>query len=164
MSISRKILVIIYIIFALLISVVILASQTILYSSFSDLQEKEASENVEKIEDIIDFQVLHLEEINSALSSRDDVRALMLNQHHQNFSGTVLDDILSVSECDFIFLVNSSGHVMYSEISDLAVSPNTSALPEILQGIDDGSLLCKETENSLRGSILPENELAVISS
>lgn len=83
MNVSRKILVIIYIIFALLISVVILASQSILYSSFSDLQEKEATENVEKVEDIIDFQVLHLEEINSALSSRNDVRALMLNQHPQ---------------------------------------------------------------------------------
>lgn len=79
MKVSGKILVIIYIIFALLISVVIFASQSILYSSFSDLQEKEAAENVERVKDIIDLQVLHLEGINSALSSRDDVSTLKVS-------------------------------------------------------------------------------------
>lgn len=164
MNVSRKILVIIYIIFALLVSVVILASQSIIYSSFSDLQETEATENIEKVEDMIDFQALYLEEINSALSSRDDVRALMLNQHPQSLSGTAFDEIFSVSRCDFIFLVNSSGHVMYSEVSDSGAFTNASSLPDIIQRIDDGSLLCKEAETPLKGLILLENEPAVVSS
>jgi sensor domain CHASE-containing protein len=164
MKVSGKILVIIYIIFALLISVVILASQSILYSSFSDLQEKEAAENVERVKDIIDFQVLHLEGINSALSSRDDVRALMLNQHPQSLSETAVDDVFSVSGCDFIFLVNSSGNIVYSKVSDSEVSTNASILPDILQRINDGSLLCKEAETPLKGLIMLENEPAFISS
>ena len=164
MKVSGKILVIIYIIFALLISVVIFASQSILYSSFSDLQEKEAAENVERVKDIIDLQVLHLEGINSALSSRDDVRALMLNQHPQSLSETAVDDIFSVSGCDFIFLVNSSGSIVYSKVSDSGVSTNASILPDVLQRIDDGSLLCKEAETPLKGLIMLENEPAFISS
>ena len=44
MNVSKKVLVIIYIIFALLTSVVIFASQSILDSSFSHLEEKEANE------------------------------------------------------------------------------------------------------------------------
>ncbi|MDR7664232.1 hypothetical protein RG963_00235 [Methanosarcina sp. Z-7115] len=71
MNVSRKILVIIYIIFALLIPVVIFAPQSIL-SSFSDLQEEEATDNVEKVKNIIKFQILDLVETNAVLSSRED--------------------------------------------------------------------------------------------
>lgn len=169
MNVSRKILVIIYIIFALLISVVIFASQSILDSSFSDMQEKEAADNVEKVKDIIDFQILQLEEVNSALSSRDDVRALMFNQQPQNLNGTTFDDIFSISGCDFIFLVNNSGYIVYSEISDSEPSTNASTLNvspllEVHQRINDGSFLCKEAETSLKGLFLLENGPIVISS
>lgn len=71
MNVSRKILVIIYIIFALLIPVVILAPQSIL-SSFSDLQEEEATDNIEKVKNIIKFHILDLVETNAVLSSRED--------------------------------------------------------------------------------------------
>ncbi|WP_292376521.1 response regulator [Methanosarcina sp. UBA411] len=169
MNVSRKILVIIYIIFALLISVVIFASQSILDSSFSDMQEKEAADNAEKVKDIIDFQILQLEEVNSALSSRDDVRALMFNQQPQNLNGTTFGDIFSISGCDFIFLVNNSGYIVYSEISDSEPSTNASTLNvspllEVRQRINDGSFLCKGAETPLKGLFLLENGPIVISS
>jgi len=210
MNVSRKILAIIYIIFALLISVVIFASQSILGSTFSDLQEKEAVDNVEKIENMINLQALQLEKINSALSSRGDVRNLILNQDPQNLSsGTSLGDIFSVSGCDFIFLVNNSGYIVYSEISGPELSTlnsstldasslsastldasslstsslsasslnastlsasslnastlDASALLKVRQRINDGSLLCTGAETSLKGILLFENGLAVIS-
>ncbi|WP_269850588.1 hypothetical protein [Methanosarcina horonobensis] len=66
MNVNRKIFVIIYIIFALLTSTVIFVSQSILDSSFSDLEEKEAISNVENVHNMIDFQTIELDEINSA--------------------------------------------------------------------------------------------------
>ena len=164
MNVSRKILVIIYIIFALLISAVIFASQSILYSSISDLQEKEAAHNLEKVENMIDFQTLHLEETNSALSSRDDIRALMLSQDSRNSGKAELDGAFSVSGCDFVFLVNNSGYILYSEVSDPELPTNNSNVAEISQRIDDGSFLCKKAENSLKGLLLLGNDPAVISS
>ncbi|AKB52923.1 Sensory transduction histidine kinase [Methanosarcina barkeri str. Wiesmoor] len=185
MNVSRKILAIIYIIFALLISVVIFASQSILGSTFSDLQEKEVTDNVEKVESMIELQILQLEKINSVLSSRDDVRNLMLNQDFQNLSsGTSLDDIFSISGCDFIFLVNNSGYIVYSDISDPEPSTNASALnasilnvsilnvstlnasplPKVRQRINDGSFLCKGAETSLKGLFMLKNDPAIISS
>ncbi len=164
MNVSRKILVIIYIIFALLISIVIFASQSILYSSFSDLQEKEATDNVEHVENIIDFEILRLEEVNSVLSSRDDVRTLMLGQRSQPSGGNAFDGAFSVSGCDFVFLVNSSGSIVYSEFSDSEFSNNASALSELRQRIDDGSLLCKEDETPVKGLFLLGNGSAAISS
>jgi PAS domain S-box-containing protein len=193
MNVSRKILVIIYIIFALLISVVIFASQSILGSSFSDLQEKEATDNIEKVENMIDFQVLQLEKINSALSSRDDVRSLMLNQYPQNFDKTAFGDIFSINECDFIFLVNNSGYVVYSETPGLEPSTNAPTLNastlnastlnastlnastlnaptlnaptllEVHQRINDGSFLCKGVQTSLNGLFLLEHNPVIIS-
>ncbi len=164
MNVSRKILVIIYVIFALLTSVVIFASQSILYSSFSDLQEEEATDNVEKVENIINFQILDLDKTNAALSSREDIRDLVLGQGSHNFSEIVFTDIFSISECDFIFLVNNSGYVVYSEVSGFNSSINASNLPEIRQRINDGSFLFKEAETPLKGLILLENGPAVISS
>lgn len=164
MNVSRKILVIIYIIFALLISVVIFASQSILYSSISDLQEKEAAHNLEKVENMIDFQTLRLEETNSALSSRDDIRALMLSQNSRNSNKAEIDGAFSVSGCDFVFLVNNSGYILYSEVSDSELPTNNSNVAEISQRIDDGSFLCKKAENSLKGLLFLGNDPAVISS
>ena len=191
MNVSRKILAIIYIIFALLISVVIFASQSILGSTFSDLQKKEATGNVEKVENMIDLQILQLEKINYDLSSRDDVRNLMLNPGLQDLSsGTSLGDIFSISGCDFIFLVNNSGYIVYSEISDTEPSTvnastvnastvnvstvnastvnvstvNAFYLPIVRQRINDGSFLCKGTETSLKGLFLLKNGPAIISS
>ncbi len=164
MNVSKKILFIIYVIFALLTSVVIFASQSILDSSFSDLQEKEATDNVEKVENIINFQVLRLDETNAALSSREDIRALILGQGPHNLSGITFTDIFSISECDFVFLVNNSGYIVYSEVSGSNDSINASTLPEIRQRINDGSFLCKEAETPLKGLILLQNGPAVLSS
>jgi len=87
MNVSRKIFVIIYVIFALLTSTVIFASQSILNSSFSDLEEKEAINNVENVHSVIDFQIMKLDETNSALSSREDVRIFMLSQNPEDLGG-----------------------------------------------------------------------------
>ena len=118
MNVSRKIFVIIYVIFALLTSVVIFASQNILYSSFSDMEEKEAINNVESVQNVIDFQILQLDETNSALSSREDIRAFMLSENPEDLGGTLLTDFFTLSGCDFIFFVNSSGNIIYSQVSD----------------------------------------------
>ena len=88
----------------------------------------------------------------------------MLSQDPQNLSETVFTDIFSVSGCDFIFLVNSSGYIVYSEVSGSNSSTNASNLPEIRQRINDGSFLCKEAETPLKGLFLLENGPAVISS
>ncbi len=164
MNVSRKILVIIYIIFALLISVVIFAPQSILYSSFSDLQEEEATDNVEKVENRINFQILDLVETNAVLSSREDIRDLMLGQGPHNLSEIAFTEIFSISDCDFIFLVNNSGYIVYSEVSSFNSFINASNFPEIRQRINDGSFLCKEAESPLKGLLLLENGPAVISS
>jgi len=164
MNVSRKILVIIYIIFAFLTSIAIFASQSILYSNFSDLQEKEATDNVERVENIIDFEVLRLEEVNSVLSSRDDIKTLMFSQGPQISNGNLFDGTFSVSGCDFVLLVNNSGYIVYSEVSDSELSTNASALLELHQRIDEGSLLCNEAEIPLKGLFLLENCPAAISS
>ncbi|HWR26108.1 MAG TPA: response regulator, partial [Methanosarcina sp.] len=188
MNVSKKILVIIYVIFALLISVIIFGSQTILYSSFSDLQEKEAAGNLEKLQNVIDFEILHLDEANSALASKEEIRNLIANKNSQNLNATLFEDTISITGCDFIVLASSSGNIIYSSVSgseNLSSTLNltrrsnftrtlnldndsnlidNSILPEIRQKIHDGSLLCQEAEVSSRGLILLKSGPAIVSS
>lgn len=166
MNVSRKIFVIIYIIFALLTSLVIFASQNILYSSFSDLEEKEAIGTVENIHNVIDFQIIQLDETNSALSSREDIRAFMLSENQEDLGRTVLTDLFTLSGYDFIFFVNSSGDIIYSQVSDsinAGNASNDSIIPEINHKINAGSLLCRGETSSLNGMLLLKNGPAIVS-
>ncbi|MCC4768831.1 response regulator [Methanosarcina sp. DH2] len=166
MNVSKKIFVIIYIIFALLTSVVIFASQNILYSSFSDLEEREAISNVESVHNVIDFQIVQLDETNSALSLREDIRAFMLSENPEDLGGTLLTDLFTLSGCDFIFFVNSSGDIIYSQVSDsinASNASNASIISDIDQKISDRSLLCKEGTSHLNGMLLLNKEPAIFS-
>ena len=166
MNISRKIFVIIYIIFALLTSIVIFASQNILYSSFSDLEEKEAINNVKDVHNAIDFQILQLDETNSALSSREEIRHFMQSEDSETLGGTLLTDLFSLNGCDFIFFASSSGNLIYSQVSDSKNLINTSGssiVPEISQKINDGSLLCKEKNSPLNGIVFLSDGPVIIS-
>jgi len=97
MNVSQKVLVIIYIIFALLTSVVIFASQGILYSSFSHLEDREAIGNVKNVQNVIDFQTTQMDKTNSALSLREDIRAFMLSQDRKYLSETQFIDLFSLN-------------------------------------------------------------------
>ncbi|MDQ1276531.1 MAG: hypothetical protein QG610_2109 [Euryarchaeota archaeon] len=166
MNVSRKIFVIIYVIFALLTSTVIFASQNILNSSFSDLEEKEAINNVENVHSVIDFQIMKLDETNSALSSREDVRTFMLSQNPEDLGGSLFTDLFTLSGCDFIFFVNSSGKIIHSQVSDSEYTDNTSEdsiISEVDQKINDGSLLRKDKMNTSSGLLQLKNGTAIVS-
>jgi PAS domain S-box-containing protein len=163
MNVSKKVLVIIYIIFALLTSVVIFASQGILYSSYSNLEKIEANVSEKSIQNVIDFQTAQLDETNSVLSSREDIRAFMLSPEHKYLDKTAFADLFSLNGYDFIFLTNSSGNIIYSQLSGLNSTANASILSEMDRKTADKSLLCKEAESSLKGLLMLENGPAIIS-
>ncbi len=166
MNVSKKIFVIIYIIFALLTSIVIFASQSILDSSFSDLEEKEAISNVENVHNIIDSKVVELDETNSALSSREDIRVFMRSQNPEDLDESLFTDLFTLSGCDFIFFVNNSGKIIHSQISDSENAGNASKdsiISEVGPKINDGSLLCREGMNPLKGTLMLKNEPVIVS-
>ncbi|MGV8077815.1 MAG: response regulator [Methanosarcina sp.] len=163
MNVSKKVLVIIYVIFALLTSVVIFASQSIFYSSFSSLEANESIENVKNAKNVIDFQVMQLDETNSALSSREDIRAFMLSQDPEDLGGNVLKDFFSLNGDEFIFFVNSSGNIIYSPFLYSNNTSNTSILSEINRKIDDKSLLCKDAQNYFTEILIIENNFTIVS-
>src|SRR5664279_4077767 len=117
MNVSKKVLVIIYIIFALLTSVVIFASQNILDSSFSHLEEKEENESIENAQHVIDHQITQLDKTNSVLSSREDIRAFMLSHDRKYLGEIALNDLFYLSGYDFIFCADNSGNIIYSQFS-----------------------------------------------
>lgn len=166
MNVSRKIFVIIYIIFALLTSTVIFASQSILDSSFSDLEEKEAMSNVENLHNVIDFQVMELDKTNYALSSREDVRAFMLSENPEDIHESLFTDLFTLSGCDFIFFVNNSGRIIYSRVPDpvnTGNASNDSTVSEIGQKINDGSLFQSEKINTSSGLLQLSSGPAIVS-
>ncbi|MCQ1536993.1 response regulator [Methanosarcina sp. KYL-1] len=170
MNVSKKVLVIIYLIFALLTSVVIFASQNILDSSFSEMEQKEVVGNVAKVKNVLEFQVRELDEINYILSSRDDIRAFMLmspDPEHidgmEHIDGIILNEIFSLTGYDTVFLVNSSGSVIYSQTPD-SEHPGVPVPFEILRSINDNNLLCTAAGDNVKGLLLLEGGPMIISS
>lgn len=163
MNVSKKVLVIIYVIFALLTSVVIFASQSILYTSFSYLEKNEAIDNVESVIHVIDSQIIQLDETNSALSSREDIRTFMLSQDPEDLGGTVITDLFSLSGYDFLFFANSSGNIIYYQVSESNNTSNALVLSEIPRKIDDESLLCKDAKSPLNGLLMLKDVPTIIS-
>ncbi len=164
MNVSKKVLVIIYVIFALLISVVIFASQSILDSSFSDLEAQEAIDEVENAKNVIDSQILELDNANAALSSREEVRAFMQSSDPGNISGILSGDIFSLGGYDLIFFVNGSGDVLYSYFPNSDSWRGGSVPPELQREINDGTLLCPTSSDNVRGLLMLECGPAIISS
>ena len=164
MNVSKKVLVIIYVIFALLISVVIFASQSILDSSFSDLEAQEAIDNMENAKNVIDSQILELDEANAALSSGEEVRAFMDGSDPGNIRGILSGDIFSLGGYDLIFFVNGSGDVLYSYFPNSDSWRGGSSAPELQRKITDGTLLCPKSTDYVRGLLMLESGPAIISS
>ncbi len=163
MNVSKKVLVIIYIIFALLIAIAIFAFQGILYSSLYSLSANESLESAKNVENVVDFQITQLDEINIALSSKEDVRAVMSGQNLEDLDETALEEFFSLNGEEFIFLVNSSGNIIYSHFSDSSNISNAAVLSEINQTIDNKSLILKDYKDSESGLILVEKNLKIVS-
>src|ERR1035437_2060631 len=163
MNVSKKVLVIIYVIFALLTSVVIFASEGIRYWSFSQLEEKEATDNAKNVKHIIDLQTAQLDNTNSILSSREDIRAFVLNQDRESLSKVLLTDLFSPREYDFIICVNSSGNIIYSQISSPNNTSNDLIRSQTDPGIVDKSFLCKDEKCRLKGILVLEKGPVIIS-
>ena len=163
MNVSKKVLVIIYITFALLTSVAIFASQAILYSSFSHLDKEKAIDNINDVQNVTDLQIKQLDSTNYILSSRGDVRAFMFSQDRKYLDKTLFTDLFILNGYDFIFFANNSGDIIYSQFSDSNNTTNASTFSEINRKTIDKSLLCKEAENPLKGFLKLENSLAIIS-
>jgi PAS domain S-box-containing protein len=163
MNVSKKILVIIYIIFALLTSVVIFASQSILYQSFTSLEENEANNSLKSAKNFIDFQVMQLDETNSVLSSREDVRAFMLSQDPEDLNEIDFTNLFSLNGYDYIYFADSSGNIIY-KFSGSNNTTDALIFTEITRKIDDGNLLCKDAKSPLSGLLTIGNNFSIISS
>jgi PAS domain S-box-containing protein len=163
MNVSKKVLVIIYIIFALLIAIAIFAFQSILYSSLYSLSANESLESAKNVEHIVDFQIIQLNEINFALSSREDVRAFVSSQNFEDLDETALEELFSLNGEEVIFLVNSSGNIIYSRFSNSSNISNTAILSEVNKTIDNKSLIWEDSKDSASGLMLVENNLKIVS-
>ncbi|MDD4498623.1 MAG: CHASE4 domain-containing protein, partial [Methanosarcinaceae archaeon] len=164
MNVSKKVLVIIYIIFALLISIVIFASQSVLYSSFSNLEEQEAIGNVKKVKNIVDSQVVELDTNNLALASRNETRTFMQSPNPEYMDSYLSNALLSVRGCDLIFFVNSSGNVLHSRSIDPGPEDNCSVPPKILSNIREDILLCRAAGDNTLGMVLLDTDPVIVSS
>ncbi len=163
MNVSKKVLVIIYIIFALLISLIIFASQGILYSSVSNLEDREANISAKEVQNVINFQIMQLDETNSVLSSREDVRAFINSPENKHLDETTFSNLFSLSRYDFIFFASNSGKVMYSQFSSSNNASKASISSEIDRKFTDKSLLCREADSPLKGIIMIGKSPSIIS-
>ncbi|MGB9929292.1 MAG: response regulator [Methanosarcina sp.] len=163
MNVSKKVLVIIYIIFALLTSVIIFASQGILSSSFSHLEEKQADENAKNLKHIIDTEILRLDGTNSVLSSREDIRNFMLKQDSRSFNQTEFHNFFLSGGYDFVYFVDNSGNVTYFDNSDLSNVSKNSTSEDANNNLKFESPLLNNVNAPVRGFLIFNGNPSILS-
>ena len=168
MNVSKKVLVIIYMIFALLTSVALFASYAITYSSSSSLEDTENKDNAYNIEHIIDLQIEQLDQANCILSTREDIRTFMRTQDPEVLNETEFSNDLNLGFYDFIYFVDNSGEIIYSNISDntsnLNSFDNLSTLYTTASETKNKNSLLNEIRKPIKGSSLLGNTSVIFSS
>jgi hypothetical protein len=96
MNVSKKVLVIIYMIFALLTSVALFSSYAITYLGYSFLENNQNEADIYNVEHILDLQTEQLDQANCFLSTREDIRAFMRTQDPEVLNETGFLSGLSV--------------------------------------------------------------------
>ena len=154
MDVSKKLLIVIYTMFALLTLLLIVAAHTILLSSFLDLETRDTIKNTDKIEQAIAWEALSIDRTARDWAYWDDTYDFV-NTLNPEFINSSLDgDTLYDLDLNVMLFVNNSGVVVHSLSVDLINGTNVPVPTGILEGIDSELLTTRKNIDHIQGVIL----------
>jgi sensor domain CHASE-containing protein len=119
MDVSKKLLVVTFTMFALLTVLLIVASHTILLSSFSDLEAQDTIKNTGKIEQAIAWEVLSIDRTARDWAFWDDTYKFIEDRNQAYIDSNLDDNTLHSLDLNVMIFVNRSGDLIYPLSFDL---------------------------------------------
>jgi len=156
MDVSKKLLIVIYTMFALLTLFLIVAAHTILLSSFLDLETRDTIKNTEKIEQAIAWEALSIDRTARDWAYWDDTYDFVNTLSPEYIESNLDDSTLYDLDLNIMLFVNKSGVVTHSMSVDLINETNVPVPTGLLEKIDSGLLTNGKNTDYIQGVILLE--------
>ncbi len=154
MDIGKKVLFAVIFIFALLTCTLAFSSQSILLSSFHNLEEEDTLKNVEWVQNTVETQYDYLDHISRDWGYWDDTYEFVQTLNPEYIDSNLGNESLVDLEVNLFFFVNASGDIVYSKYVDLNTGEAVPLPDGVEEMIKEGSFLAENEKDSVRGVVL----------
>jgi sensor domain CHASE-containing protein/signal transduction histidine kinase/HAMP domain-containing protein len=162
MDISKKVLLITLLIFAVLTSAFTLTHNMQL-SNFLELEQADTLENVERIQNAVLTEQGYLDYLVADWACWNETYRFVEDRNQQFIDETILDQTLVGLKLNVMIFVNNSGSVVYSKAVDLNTSEETPVPESLLKLIENKTLLVESEDKPIRGFVLLDENPMYIS-
>lgn len=149
-----------------LIIAIFVFSQFIVLESFNDLEEKNALENTQRVQDAFRNDIDYLDSMVLDWAVWDDSYEFIEDANEEYINSNLVDETFTGIELNLIMFINSSGTIIYGNAYDLTEDESVPVPHSMEEHISPNSLLLShsETDSSISGIIsLPEGPMLVAS-
>ena len=119
MTVRRKALVIVGVIFILLTAIMYVISNTILTPSYADLENASMHTNVERLISAMDSKLSYMDAFNYDWAAWDDTYSFIEDVNTEYIDSNLVDETFIGGQLNLMVFVNSSGQVVFSKAFDL---------------------------------------------
>lgn len=163
MDIDKKVLLSIFLFFAVFTFILIYVSQGIILSNFLELEEEDAKENIDRLNELIDSEISDMGRINLDWAAWDDTYEFIVAPSPEYIESNLPEGTLQDLGMNLILFADNNGSVVYMNMIDLEGGEEISIPEELLQMVENGELLVREPDGKLEGVVLVEERPMLIS-
>ncbi len=164
MSIRKKILLIIAAAVFGLILVLYLTSESLLLSSYKDLEERNAVQNIERIKLALSSDIDELRSTNTDWAHWNDTYNFIKDGNKDYIDSNLNSDSFNYLKINLILFLDANGHIFLSKAVDYkkeALAPADNLVQHLLAR---GNLLCRSETDEFSGIVaLPEGNFIISS-
>lgn len=157
MDVSKKIMIVVFSMFALFTVLLIVASHSILLASFSDLEARDTIKNTGKIEQAIASETLSIDRTARDWAWWDDTYEFVNTVSPQYIDSNLDEGTLYSLDLNVMLFVNKNGNTIYKLSADLINKTDVPVPAGVLEGINSGALIAHNDTDYIHGVILLDN-------
>jgi signal transduction histidine kinase len=164
MSLRNKVLLIISVTFVSLSALLYFTSRIVLVNSFAKLEERNTSQNVERVRSALSGELASLEAITGNWASSDAAYAFIRDSNEKYIQSNLLDGTFIELNLNLALFVDASGRTVYGKAFDLKSRKEIPVPPGMREHLTTSSPLLAHADTQSRISgivILPEGPMLV---
>jgi len=152
-DISRKVLIITLLIFAVL-TAAFTFTHNMQLSNFLDLEQADTLENVERVQNAVSARQVYIDYTVRDWACWDDTYQFIEDQNQDYIDVDLQNETLAGIRVNVMLFVNESGSVVYAKSVDIDSTEERPVPAGLLKMIEDGTLLTKRENDTKSGIVL----------
>ncbi len=166
MTLRRKTLMTVGMVFMGLLIILYFISQTILMRSFTQLEEQRTRQNVEQALNALSNDIITMKTVSSDWAAWDDTYAFIEDVNQNYIQTNLVTGTFTELRLNFMLFINSSGQMVYSKAFDLHSEKEMAVPRNLLSYLATSNLMVSHSDpqSIITGIVLlPENPMLIVS-